>query len=281
MHEATSEQHAAPPSVQAALNYLARPEAAAVYIASVGGGEVAPHEGEYIAQTVTLRNARLHPGEFSLDREGFRLVPHASAVSDFYDDAQIARIYAGEVKALLRAATGAARVEIFDHTRRSASGAVRKSRLVREPSATVHNDYTERSGPNRLRTHFEHAPGQAEALLSRRFAIVNVWRSIAGTVRTAPLALCDASSVQASERITVERRAKDRTGELQLAVYSPRHRWYWYPTMTMDEAVLIKTYDSATDGRTRFTIHSAFTDPTAAAASPPRESMETRCFVFF
>jgi hypothetical protein len=79
----------------------------------------------------------------------------------------------------------------------------------------------------------------------------------------------------------VERRAQDRIGELQLALYNPQHRWYWYPAMTMDEAVLIKTYDSATDGRIRFTIHSAFTDPGAAVDSPPRESMETRCFAFF
>jgi hypothetical protein len=267
--------------VEATLNYLARPGAAAVYIASVGGAEVAPHEGEYAARPVTLRNARLRAGEFTLDREGFRLVQHASAVGDFYDEARIAGIYDDEVKALLRAATGATRIEIFDHTRRSASVALRKSRLIREPSATVHNDYTERSAPNRLRAHFAHAPDEAEALLARRFAIVNVWRSIAGIVRSAPLALCDASSVATSDLVAVERRAQDRIGELQLAVYNPKHRWYWYPAMAADEAVLIKTYDSARDGRTRFTIHSAFTDPTAPANSPPRESMETRCFVFF
>lgn len=281
MRDIRAQAPPAPASIESALNYLARPEASAVYIASVGGDEVAPHEGEYVAQMLTLHNARLHPGEFNLDREGFRLVHQHSTVSDFYDDEQIARIYEDEVKALVREETGAQRIEIFDHTRRSACGEVRKSRLIREPSATVHNDYTERSGPNRLRAHFAHAPEQAEALLTRRFAIINVWRSIAGTVRSAPLALCDASSVQASERIAVERRAKDRVGELQLALYSPRHRWYWYPAMTMNEAVLIKTYDSATDGRTRFTIHSAFTDPTAAPDSPPRESIETRCFVFF
>jgi len=281
MNPTTRPSSAAPGDVEATLNYLARPVAAAVYIASVGGGEVAPHEGDYVARTVTLHNARLRAGEFTLDREGFQLVQHASTVGDFYDDEQIARIYEDEIKALLHAATGAARIEIFDHTRRSASGAVRKSRRIREPSATVHNDYTERSAPNRLRAHFAHAPDEAEVLLARRFAIVNVWRSIAGTVRSAPLALCDASSVAPSDLVAVERRAQDRIGELQLAVYNPKHRWYWYPAMGADEAVLIKTYDSATDGRTRFTIHSAFTDPTAPADSPPRESMETRCFVFF
>jgi len=49
----------------------------------------------------------------------------------------------------------------------------------------------------------------------------------------------------------------------------------------MNEALLIKTFDSETDGRTRFTIHSSFDDVTAPADSAPRESLETRCFVFF
>jgi hypothetical protein len=51
--------------------------------------------------------------------------------------------------------------------------------------------------------------------------------------------------------------------------------------MQMDEALLFKTFDSATDGRARFTIHSSVVDPTAPADAPPRESIETRCLVFF
>jgi hypothetical protein len=95
------------------------------------------------------------------------------------------------------------------------------------------------------------------------------------------LALCDASSVAPDDLVAVERRAKDRIGEIQQAVYNPAHRWYYYPLMTMDEALLIKTYDSATDGRARFTLHTSFDDPSSAPDAPPRESLETRCFVFF
>src|SRR5262249_57145061 len=96
-----------------------------------------------------------------------------------------------EVEARVRGATGAVRVEIFDHTRRAASVEVRKERLIREPASIVHNDYTARSGPKRLCDHFDQ--DEADVLLRRRFAIVNVWRSTRGTVRTAPIALCDAS----------------------------------------------------------------------------------------
>ncbi len=158
---------------------------------------------------------------------------------------------------------------------------MQKARRIREPASIIHNDYTARSGPQRLRDHFPDAPDEAEALLRRRFAIVNVWRSIRGTVLSAPLALCDASSVAPEDLVSVERQAKDRIGEIQQAVYSPAHRWYYFPEMQPDEALLIKTYDSATDGRSRLTIHTSFEDPAVTTDAPPRESLETRCFAFF
>ncbi len=158
---------------------------------------------------------------------------------------------------------------------------MQKERRIREPASIIHNDYSDRSGPQRLRDHFADTPDEAEALLRRRFAIVNVWRSIAGTVRSAPMALCDAASVAPADLVPVVRQARDRIGEIQQAIYNPAHRWYYFPEMRADEALLIKTYDSATDGRARFTIHTAFDDPATAADAPPRESLETRCFAFF
>ena len=267
--------------VEAPVKYLADSAAVPVYVASVGGGDATRHEGNFVMQRVAIHDGRVRPEPFSLDREGFQLVPQASAVADFYDDDQIAELYDAEVKDLLRAATGAARVEIFDHTRRAASLEVQKARQIREPASIIHNDYTARSGPKRLRDHFVETPDEAEALLQRRFAIVNVWRSIRGVVQTAPLALCDAASAAPEDLISVERQARDRIGEIQQALYSPAHRWYYFPEMRPDEALLIKTYDSAEDGRARFTIHTSFEDPKAPADAPARESLETRCFVFF
>ena len=271
----------APEFVKAPVKYLADAAAVPVYVASAGGGDATQHKGNYVMQTVPIHDGRARSEPFSLDREGFALVSQTSAVRDFYDDAQIADLYDAEVKALLRRETGAARVEIFDHTRRAASLEVQKARQIREPASIIHNDYTARSGPRRLRDHFAARPDEAEALLQRRFAIVNVWRSIRGVVRTAPLALCDAASVAPEDLVSVERQARDRIGEIQQALYSPAHRWYCFPEMGPDEALLIKTYDSAEDGRARFTIHTSFEDPRAPADAPPRESLETRCFVFF
>lgn len=276
-----TDRHPAPELVEAPLKFLADKEGVAVYAASVAGGEIPQHEGDFVMRQVAIHNGRARVDDFSLDREGFVLLPQATKVGDFYDDKEIAAVYEYEVKALVRRVTGANRVEIFDHTRRAASGDTRKARVIREPAATVHNDYTARSGPRRLRDHFADAPDEAEQLLKRRFAVVNVWRSIRGMVRTAPLALCDASSVAPDDLVPVTRKAKDRIGEIQFALHGPSQRWYYFPEMTMDEALLIKTYDSATDGRARFTLHTAFDDPGAAADAPSRESLETRCFALF
>ena len=278
---AESNPPAASAVVEAPLKYLASAEDIPVYVASVGGGDTSLHEGTYVMQPVAIHNGRTRAEGFSLDREGFALMGHPSAVGDFYDDGEIATVYETEVKTLVGGATGAARVEIFDHTRRAASLGVQKARMIREPASIIHNDYTARSGPQRLRDHFPEAPDEAEELLRRRFIIGNVWRSIRGTVLNAPLALCDAASLAPADLVSVERRAKDRIGEIQQAVYNPAHRWYYFPEMQPDEALLIKTYDSATDGRARFTIHTSFDDPNAAADAPPRESLETRCFAFF
>jgi hypothetical protein len=61
---------------------------------------------------------------------------------------------------------------------------------------------------------------------------------------------------------------------------NPSHRWFYVPEMTVDEVLLLKCYDSATDGRARFDPHTAFTDPTTPADASPRESIELRTLVF-
>ena len=111
--------------------------------------------------------------------------------------------------------------------------------------------------------------------------MVKVWRSLAGPIHNFPLVLCDAATVRPEDLVSVERRAEERAGELQVALYDPGHRWYYFPEMQMDEALLFKTFDSETDGRARFTLHSSFEVPDAPADTAPRESIETRCLVFF
>ena len=271
---------AAPGVVTAALTYLVDTGEKPVNYPSVAGEDgVSRWDSQHEARAVAIHDGRAAAEPFDLDREGFALVRHDTAVTDFYDDAEIETVYEAEVEKLVKEVTGARRVVVFDQTRRSDSVALREAKGIREPAGNVHNDYTARSGPQRVRDLLP--AGEAEALLQRRFAIVNVWRPIRGPVRTAPLALCDARSVAPEDLIAAERRAKDRVGEIQQAVFNPAHRWTYFPNMERHEAVLIKVYDSAEDGRARFTIHTAFDDPTSPPDAPPRESIETRSFVFF
>lgn len=267
--------------IEAELKFLEDLDQPLVYLPSRGGGDETEHLGNFAAHTVTIHDGRRHKRRASLDVEGFMLVPQPTRVADFYDDAQIASTWHDEVTELLRAVTGAERIEIFDDTRRAASPERQREMNVREPAAIVHNDYTARSGVRRLQDCFADDPERAAELSERRFAIVNVWRSIAGIVYDQPLALCDASTVRPEHLVSMERRARERIGELQVALYHPEQRWYYFPEMQPDEAVLIKTFDSATDGRARFTIHTSFADPGAAPGAPPRESIETRCLVLF
>jgi hypothetical protein len=218
--------------------------------------------------------------EMSLDREGFALISHRSAVSDFGDKEQLRRIYYPEAERLVAQATGGARVVIFDHTvrRRVVGKADREPGVPRKPSTRIHGDYSLKSGPQRVR---DFMGDEAEMLLRRRFAIVNVWRPIRGPLRDAPLALCDAQSVVPGDLVAADLVYRDRTGENYLMTYRPHHRWFYVPEMQADEVLLLKCYDSAEDGRTRFVPHTAFIDPTAPADVLPRESIELRTFAFY
>lgn len=266
-----------PQPIHATVQYLATDDDGdAVYHASQAGGGAADHDGHYDMREVVIHDGRGRT--FDLDGAGFMLVPHTSAMTDFQDDAALAAVYEAEAKSLVETITGARRVEIFDHTRRAASDTLRRRQVMREPSSVIHNDYTPWSAERRLR---DILPNEAETLLAGRFAIINIWRSIAGRVKTNPLAFCDSRTLAAGDLVEITREAKDRIGQIQMARYNPAHEWVYFPDMEMDEAALIKTYDSATDGRNRFTIHTAFTDPTSEPDAAPRQSIETRCFAFF
>ena len=267
--------------VKAQLKFLADRNEELVYVPSKGGGDATEHVGNFALREVNIHDGRPQKNSLSLDAEGFQMVTQKTDVDNFYDDVQVQSIYHEEIKTLLTDVTGAARVEVFDDTRRAASIERQRAMGIREPADIVHNDYTAASGIKRLLDHFSSDPDEAEQLLQRRFAIINVWRSIAGPIYNQPLVLCDATTVSPEDLVSVERRAEERIGELQVALHNPAQRWYYFPQMQMDEALLFKTFDSATDGRTRFTIHSSCEDPNAPCDAPSRESIETRCLVFF
>lgn len=270
-----------PERVEAQVKYITDTgEKRLIYVPSEAGQDNSKWAGLYLDHTVEIENARLSDDTFDIDRQGFMLVDQATGVTDFFDEQQIKEIYEPEITRQLHDMSGAARVHVFDHTWRADSKSLRSEKIVREPAGVIHNDYTDASAAKRVRDLFP--PEEAEDLLSRRFAIVNIWRSSNGKpVETAPMALCDARSVAVADLITVERHSKGRIGEVQQVVQNDDHRWFYFPRMQPDEALLIKTFDSAEDGRARFSVHTAFEDPNAPANARPRESIESRAFLFF
>ena len=215
---------------------------------------------------------------FDLETQGFEFLDHRSEMADFFDSKELISIYYKEVEALVKQRTGASRVHVFDHTLRSGDEATRNTKLVREPVARVHNDYTDWSGPNRVR---DLLPDESDDLLSRRFAIVQVWRAIRNPIESDPLAICDARTIAAKDLLVSERRYPNRIGQTYQVAHNPGQDWYYFPKMTRDEALVFKVFDSATDGRARFTAHSAFSDPASSENAFPRESIEMRTFAFF
>jgi len=216
--------------------------------------------------------------DLSLDRNGFVLVEHRTQVRDFFDAEELKRVYYPEVVALIQRVSGARRAVVFDHTLRSGDESEREAKLLREPVLSAHNDYTEWSGPNRVR---ELLPDEAETLLKGRFAIIQVWRAINQPIQSNPLAIAEAKSVAEEDLLIAERRYPHRVGQTYRLKYNPQHRWVYFPQMRRDEALVFKVYDSAKDGRARFTPHTAFDDPSTPPGAPPRQSIEARALAFF
>jgi hypothetical protein len=227
---------------------------------------------------MSIENGRPRASQFSLDVNGFMLVEHKSAVKDFFDKPRLESVYFPEVERLVKKVAGATRVVVFDYTLRSGDESEREAKLVREPVLSAHNDYTEWSGPQRVR---DLLPHEAGTLLAGRFAIIQVWHAINQPIQSNPLAIADARSVAFDDLLVAERRYPNRVGQTYRLRYSAEHRWFYFPQMRRDEALVFKVFDSAQDGRARFTAHTSFDDPGSPPGAPPRQSIEARALAFF
>ena len=229
---------------------------------------------------VEIRDGWARADSFDADREGFVLRPFSASFAGFDDEAAVKSSFYAQVEAFVQRNTGAKRVEIFDHTiRKRLPADLKQQTTVSRPAVMlVHSDYTVASGPQRVR---DILPDEADALLARRVAFYNVWKPLRDPVEELPLAMCDASSQNDGDMLLMDLKYRERTGEIYVMRYAPSHRWIYFPRMTADQALLLKTYDSETDGRARFVGHSAFEDPTTPPNARKRESIEVRTMAFF
>jgi hypothetical protein len=219
----------------------------------------------------------------SADVEGFELHDFhepTGRFDAFHDDAAVHASFHPRVVAFVKRHTGAKRVVVFDHTiRRRLPADLKVQTTVKRPAVLlVHSDYTVASGPQRVR---DIMGTEAAELLARRVAFYNVWKPLARRVEELPLAMCDARTHAEADMLRMELKYRERTGEIYVMRHSPAHRWSYFPGMDAGQALLLKTYDSETDGRARFMGHTAFEHPHTAPDAPQRESIEVRTMAFF
>jgi hypothetical protein len=267
------------PYVEAELNYIAPMRERPRYYAYEAPPEAPRSNMQHEAHKVRIHDMRPISGEMDLDRQGFGLVEQRSAVQDFWDNDEVRRVYYPEAERFIAELTGASRVFIFDHLqRRRVPGLTdRAPGGPRQPATRVHVDHTARSGPQRVR---DLLPDDAEELLKGRVQVINLWRPIRGPLQDAPLAVCDARTVDPADLVPSDLVYRDRVGETYSVTWNPAHEWYYVPEMRRDEALLLKICDTKVDGRARFMPHTSFTDPTTPADAFPRESIELRTLVF-
>lgn len=259
-------------SLRARIGYSERTERQPFFYANA-------HEKDFVPLApveVAINDAR---GRVcSLDVEGFTLVEHKSSVADLTDLADVSRIHAGEIEALLRQVTGADQVVMapFGILRFSEKAGANEVHDNSHPARFVHVDMSrEAAAAARAQT----APaGRAVA----RSAQYNVWRVISPPPQDVPLGLCDYTSID-PERDLLPCRAifdpLDGSPEWgfgnYLLAHNPAHRWFYYADMHPGEALVFKTSESD-PARAQLMPHGAFDNPLAGPEAAPRISLEMR-----
>lgn len=232
------------------------------------------------SQEVVVHDAWSEVDKLSVDKEGFELHDFGAEFTQFNDDDMVRSVFYQQVISYVKRHTGARQVVVFDHTIRKRMPADLKVQTEAQRPAVllVHSDYTVMSGPQRVRDVMKES---AETLLQGRVAFYNVWKPLYNRVEELPLAMIDAQTHDTADMLRMDLKYSDRTGEIYVMRHNPKHRWLYFPHMEARHALLLKTYDSCTDGRCRFMGHSAFEDPTSPADAAMRESIEIRTMAFF
>lgn len=242
------------------------------------------HEPGDDPRVMTVHDGWHRAKEFDVDRNGFCIKTFPSSFDNtkkWNDDGLVRSDFYPEVVEFLKKELGAKRVLVFDHTIRTKGNVNKKltqetNTSQRAPVRLVHCDYTAESGPVRVK---QLLPDEADDLLSRRTAFINVWKPI-NKVEEQPLAMCDVDSAPPSDFFKLYLRYRDRTGENYVMRHSDGHKWWYFPDMVPEQTILLKTFDSD-QGKARFVGHTAFEHPMSKPDAPFRESCEIRTICFF
>jgi hypothetical protein len=236
-----------------------------------------------------------------MDKLGVSLAHCESKCENFYDAAEVERVFYAEMeKLLLEFFPGSTDALVFNHDvfDKDYAGDRTEDQDNKNPGVNaeyvnlVHNDLNDNSGRVRCRELLtenlrnfgreQHYTGeQADAKMSRRFMSLNLAKPME-TVRQYPFVLCAWPSFADQSYITDYRIYDDRVGETTRFTYRADHEWYWLPEHKPTEVSMLKCYDSVTDGSvSRWSFHTACIDPTTPDDAPCRKNVVVRAYVFF
>ncbi|KAI0161839.1 hypothetical protein GGR52DRAFT_586096 [Hypoxylon sp. FL1284] len=271
--------------VQTSINYYKDPGDGSLPMPIVIAENTVRNERPHTPRPVVVRDVTGEEDRYALDSHGFQFVARRSALSGlpaFQDDALVRAEYYPECAGLVRDVTGASRVFIFDHKTRCGPTNWHKlgkgNRSSRGPLMRAHVDQSYAGAELVLRRWF---PDEADALLKRRYQIINIWRPIKPILKD-PLAVADATTLADADLLgaAIEYPAAGDRDETWTVRPGAAHRWYYKRAQRPAEALLIKCFDSDAAVPARRAPHTAFEDP-AAADAEPRESVEARALVFY
>lgn len=236
-----------------------------------------------------------------MDQLGVSLAHLESRCRNFYDSAEVERVFYPEIeKLLLDFFPDATDALVYNHDvfDKDYAGDRTEDQDNKNPGVNaryvnlVHNDLNDNSGRVRCRElltrnlrnfgrtqHYTEA--EADAKMSRRFMSINLAKPME-TVEQFPFVLCAWPSFAKQPYINNYRIYDDRVGETTRFTYHPDHEWYWFPQQKPTEVSMLKCYDSVTDGSvSRWSFHTACIDPTAPANARCRKNVVVRSYIFF
>ncbi|WP_316399102.1 CmcJ/NvfI family oxidoreductase [Bradyrhizobium sp. 33ap4] len=257
----------------------------------------------FVDHDVTIRNARPIVDELSLDKEGFALIQHRLSCANERDPEAFQKEYLDEMVPFIKDYFSASRVTTADLggvALRSIGGDLFRRPEVEGRGAGVEiGEDAGEAGKHSVRNfgvgyaHCDYAPIAGPQIAARdsqlqgseirwysRLMIIQTWCALSPPPQDLPLAFCDGSSVPETDLVVTPLTKLGEIISVWIPYYRPSHRWYYFPEMTQDEFVLFKGYDSDTHYKPRST-HSAFDNRRLYPNAKPRESVETRLYVYY
>ncbi|USW59133.1 Putative hydroxylase/desaturase AsaB [Septoria linicola] len=289
-------------TIETTINYYNEPppgeQFPVQYVHTVGSKRL-----KHNVQNVRVTDLRSTDNHFTIHENGFQFLQYPGEQGikheTFADDDAIKTKVYEEVKDVIKKATGASDVLVFNHVCRREpyqvvldipQDAPDMQKLPKQhPAMLAHVDQSYHGADLLLATLNHEGAAEIKAKAQKhRWGIINLWKPLRTIIRE-PLAVCDATTVPESDLRPVTLRilkedhsahmTEDRDVELWYIAHNPQHRWYWPSEMKPDEALLIKCFDSKTEGVARRAPHSAIRLPNDQG--PPRESIELRAIVVY